>query len=910
MWLSSLILRLRALVRNTHVEREMEDELCFHLEMRAAENRRQGMKPEEARRDALRSFGGLEQTKEKCRDARGTRWLEALWQELGQAGRSLFKERTFSAACVVTVALGIAALTSVFSIFYSALMRPLPYEGQKRLVAILDSRVNLPYSVSFPCYQELRGRARTFAEMGLFSNGPAEIRIGESTQQLGASFVTASVFQTLSARPVRGRVFGMDEDHPDGPRVAVISSSLWRSQFGEREDVLGKQIVVKGRPRTIIGVLPSSFEFPQVQAAYRTGYGNVAVWAPLQVEFGSQLRNPGARFLQLIASVPSGVDVARARDDFRAFFTQMVGEHPEFNMRDAPVVLSYRDYVVGDYRPAFFILLIAGFFVMAIACANVANLFLIRIEKRRRELAVRMVLGAGKIRLWMQSLAEAMWVACSGCFLGLLLARWSLDYMRAIGHERIPRLSEAAIGTAGFGLVAAATLLAIAVIGALPHLRPHAVPLAGALSASSNVSGQRGRRVRDVLVTFEIALAMVLLIGAGLMIRSVQNLFNLGLGFDTRNVLTFFPSLPAARYQSLDLREDYCVRLEERLAALSGVLSVGRTSLLPLWEGNSPQALARTEEDADATQAHPVSQYAVSTDYFRAMGIPILKGRGFATSDSTQGDQQAVIIDAELANKVWPKEEALGRALFIPPIRGSNASAAGGGAGESRSIHLTVIGIVPAVRKFGLRNFSPMRYAGGAVGAIYRPTGSYNGAIPLTAGFFAIKSQADPFKLVDAVRRAAAETDRNAGTSQFTTMEDRWREISAEHRFYTVILDAFGFIALLLAAVGIYGVVAYSMAQRTHEFGVRMALGAGRFQIMRLAVFEGVRFILTGASAGFVGGLFLCRFLKSMLFQVEGPEALTLAGMAAVLAAVAFAACFLPARRASRLDPWTVLRVE
>jgi predicted permease len=554
-----LLARALPRLRGNRMERELDEELRFHVELRTEENMRRGMAPEEARLAALRAFGGLEQAREDCRDARPGSRIEMFGRDLRYGVRALRRSPVFTCAAVITLALGIGALMSVFSLFDAALLQPLPYEGANRLLALNYS--GTPYSVypggqihvsspgtwhlPYSQFQALKEQNHVLAGAGLYHTPQiAEARTGEISEQCLWASVTAGVFEALTTRPIRGRVFTAQEDRPGAPGTAVISAAFWRRRFNGREDVLGRQIVIQGNSYTIVGILPSSYRFP----AGRTPDSNVEVWTPLRVDLGRSVQN---WLFQMAATLKPGVTLAQAQEELRAIVARLNRENASSQRTPPtapPTVTWYRDQVVGDYSSAFLILLAAGIFVMGIACANVANLFIIRAEKSRREQALRVVLGAGRGRLVAQNLAEALLVAAAGSFLGILLAWWSLDVMRSLAREMIPRLNEAAIGMEGLGLAVGVALAALAVMAVAPAMRVSGLSLQRELGASPMVAGQRGNRVRGVLVVVEFALALTLVFGAGLMIRSLQNLMGIGLGFNPDRVLTFTFTFPRGWY--------------------------------------------------------------------------------------------------------------------------------------------------------------------------------------------------------------------------------------------------------------------------------------------------------------------------------------------------------------------------
>jgi len=642
-------------------------------------------------------------------------WLVGLWHEF-RAARTLFlKRRLFAALGTLTVALGIAALGTVFSIFDSALLRPLPYEGKDPLLAVVDSEQLAdmqPYALSFQYYARLRESNRCFGDLGLYANRRVELQSGESRERLDISLVTATIFTVLKTVPIQGRVFSVEEDHPGGREFAIISASFWREHLGGREGALGQQINLDGIPHTIIGILPASFSFPNKGAQ---------VWVPLQVDLGTMLSNPQARYPILVATLKGGIALDTAEQDLRAALTKLDSYYRKWPPTQyLPRLMYYRGFLISQYRKVFILLLLAGICVMAIACANLTNLFLIRSEKMCLDDTLRVALGASMWRLLARYLLEGLLITATGGLLGALLARWCLDLIKMIALESIPRLTEAAVHSEAVALILATCTLTVIIIAAAQSRRAGRINLTSYLNASTKVSQQGGRKVRRYLVSIEFALALLLMVEAGLMIRSMQNIVNVGLGFNPDNVVTFAPQQVMSIYPTAGRWLAFCDTLEEHLKALPGVISVGRGNRLPLAEGFVPESTIRADIDGKAT---PALSYTVSPGYFKAMGIPILKGRNFDQADRGHGYEQAVIIDANLAAGLGRTEKVLGSRLFVsPPAIGSPGEMYG--KNEARqSIILTIIGIVPSLKKYSFRNLCvlPARLRRARIPPFFRP---------------------------------------------------------------------------------------------------------------------------------------------------------------------------------------------
>ena len=899
-----LFILFRNLLSRQKIEQDLDEEIESSLEILTQEKLKAGLSASEARRQALIELGGVDQVKEEVRTVRIGHSIDALTEEVKYAARSVIQKRLFASGAVLTCAIGIAALTSVFSLFRSALIHPLPFEREEPLIAVTDDR-GAPYSVSPPYYLQLTQRSRSFDRIGMYTTKQVDFRTGETREWLAWASVTAGVFEMLKTRPLRGRVFGAGEDLPGGPNVAMISAAFWRNRLGGQEDVLGRQIEISGTGRTIIGILPDYFQFPAK---------DVEVWTPLHVDFGPILYNARARIFQIAASLRPGFSVDQAAAEFRYNIGQIDREFSGLSPSPEPALMHYRDYVVGNYRPAYLVLLLAGLFVMAIACANMTNLFAIRSVQRCRERALCVVLGAGKGRLLARPLFEALLISAAGSALGVLLAWWSLTYMKVLARESIPRLNEATIGLEGIGLATALAVTTAVIASVLPAFKSPETSLASSLSMTPMVSGQNRSPMRRFLVMLQFSLAVILMIGAGLMIRSLHNLLNIGLNFNPDNVLTFSPKLPPSLYPSNNRRLEFTERLEQHLSNLPGVVAVGATNTLPLGILARRMSI-RTEKDRQTKRQLSSISCVVSSGYFRAMGIPILRGRYFTEFDRN-GKEQVVIIDESLATHFWPNDNPIGKQLFVDVY-------SAGAKPEPEAVPLSVVGVVPTVTRHAFRR---VLGSGVETGQYYRPSGCYMGTISeatsaligikpgtadvAVAAIFTVRTQGDPMMLADAVRHEFNALDKEVVPGGFTTIENLWLDFSAERRFYMTVLNIFGLYALLLAAVGIYGVVAFSISQRTHEFGVRVALGAKAVQILRLVMLEGLRWVVTGTAVGCFAGMALSRYISSMLFEVSGRDTLTIGSCIVILSFVAFLGCYFPARRATRLDPLAVLRAE
>jgi len=881
--LSRLASLWRNLFRRERVERDLDEELRSYVELLAAEKVRDGMDTAEARRAALLEAGGVEQVKEQVRDARGGSLLDGLAQDLRYGARSLAHSPAFTAAAVVALALGIGATAAVFSVVDAVLLRPLAYADPERLVVTLHHGID---PVSPANFADWRRQAASFERMAAAEYWTPNLSGDAEPETVLALRLTADMFPLLGVRPLLGRALLPREETPGQDHVVVLGYGLWQRRFGGDPGVVGRSIALNGEPYTVVGVMPGGFEFPPFWA---TG---AQMWAPLAL--GNRAANREASSLRVFARLKPGVGLGQARAEMTALTARLEGEYPGTN-RDV-VVRTLADAVTGDVRLALLVLLGAVAFVLLIACANVAHMLLARASARQRELALRATLGATRGRLVRQLLTESLLLAVAGGLAGVLLAWLGIRALVALGPATIPRLATVGLDGGVLAFVVAVSLVTGVGFGLVPALQASGRDVNDALKEGARGSTEGGgrHRLRSLLVASEFALALVLCAGAGLLIRSFVALRGLDPGLDPRNVLTMIVSVAGAREGVPGRRAAFFERLVEEVKALPGVRTASAINHLPLagdiWglpfhvEG---RPISRPGEAPTATFR------VVLPGYFETMGIPIRRGRDVGPDDR-RDHPEVVVVNERLAERYWPGEDAIGKRLTLDD------------AGQN-PVWLTVVGIV----KDTVRS----DWAAAPDAELYVPYLQGRGYLESSSTVYSyltlvVKTSGDPIERAPAIRRLVTSMDSGAPVSAVQTMDAVVADATAASRFYLLVLAAFAAVAVLLAAVGVHGVMSYSVSQRTNEIGIRLALGARPADVRRMVVGQGLTLALAGAAAGLVGALGLTRLMAGLLYGVRSSDPATFLAVGAVLGAVALAASYVPARRATRIDPLRALRSE
>ncbi len=870
---------LRNLLRREQAEADLDAEVGAAVELLVGEKVRAGMSPEEARRAARLELGGVEQVKEEVRAVRAGAFFETTVRDLRYGARALRRRPAFAAAGILTLALGVGANTAIFSVVRAVLLAPLPFDDPDRLMLLSEEAPGGGrMSVAVPNFQDWRGRARSFERMAAFRSAFFTLTGGETPLRLSGRMVTWDFLAMLGVQPILGRPFTPDDDRPEAAPMALIGEGLWRRRFGAAPSVIGGTMSVDGTAFTIIGVLPGDFEF------FRRDEILVPVGLVLTPQ--SDFLDRGNHFgLYALGRLRRGVSLQAARAEMEALAEALEREYPATNSGNGALVRPLADVVVQDIRPTLLVLMSGVGFVLMIACANVANLSLARAAARGREIAVRAALGASRSRILRMLLTESLLVFLLGGLAGLGLGQWALDALLALVPPGLPRLGQVRMDGVVLAFTLGVSLLTGLVFGWLPARQAARADLqAGLREAGRSQVGAARQRTRRALLVAQMGLALMLLVGAGLMVRTVVALVQVDPGFRPANLLAASFSLPPGRYPEQKQREFYRDALA-RIEALPGVASATLGLSLPVQGSNWNSIFIVSNQPVPERANLPSAAFnPVSTRYFETLGIRLLRGRPFTEADGP-GAATVAVINETLAKRLWPDEDPIGKRLKQ-------------GWPEDDHPWREVVGVVADVSLEGIDRDVPMQ--------AYLPLPQ----APTSGLSLVVRAAGEPTALAPSVEKAVHEIDPDLPVFGILTMEQILGDSIGRQRLAMVLLGIFAGLAVALAAVGVYGVISYGVTQQTHELAVRMALGAGRGDIFRMVVWQGMRLALIGMAFGLAGVLGLTRFLESLLFGVEPADPLTLSGVSALLVFVAFLACALPARRAVRIDPAILLRSE
>jgi predicted permease len=869
------------LFRRPRVEREMEEELHSHLRSRADDLQRQGLSRAEAERQAHIEFGGYQRYKEECREALGTRLLGELIADIRYGLRQLRRNPGFTAVAVITLALGIGANTAIFSVVNTVLLRLLPYKDADRLVTVWSYNKSRGFDtdqVSQPDFDDWRSENHVFDSMAASTEAEYTLTGSGKPVLIIAYAFSADYFHVLGVRPLLGRTFLPQEDQPGKNHVAVLSYPFWESRFGGKRNVIGKTITLNGAPYAVVGVMPPGFQYPPF----------TELWTPLTVS-PEAASNRGYRYLRVMARLKPAVTIQQAQTEMNTIARRLALAYPKTNKHeDATNLISLRQKISGDIRPALLILLCAVGLVLLIACVNVANLLLARAAGRQKEIAVRIALGARRQRIVRQFLTESVLLGVAAGALAIPLAFWSTPGLVAmfppsVFNVSIPHIQKIPIDGHVLGFALAVSLLSGLLFGLIPALQASHTETIESLKESGRSlgGGVRGRRVRDALVVSEVALSLMLLIAAGLTLKSLAHLLAADLGFDAHHVLTMRVLLPGYKYKTDAQEIAFSDRALDGIKSLPGVEAAGTVTFLPLSGWGGDRTVGLEGQSTPPNQRPMVSWSSVTPDYFRAMGIPLLRGRFFDRLD-IQGVPAVAIVSESLAHHLSPNMNPVGKRIEVQGLKSP----------------AEIVGVVRDLHQLGITS--------GNTSEVYLPFSQ----VPAPIICFAIRTASDPLSLAKAAERAIWVADKDQSIGYVMPMSELASESLAPERVGTLLLVAFAGLALLLAAIGIYGVIAYSAAQRTHEIGIRMALGAQKHDVLTLVVGQGMRVALTGVAIGMVGALGLTRFLSSLLYAVKPTDPLTFIAVPLILTGVALLASYVPARRATKVDPMVALRHE
>ena len=883
--LRAVFVRLGNLLGRSRQERELTEELEEHLRMHTEDNVRAGMTPEAARREAILKLGGVEATKERYRDRRNVPILETLLRDLRQAGRSLRKNPGFAAVTVLTLALGIGANTAIFTIVNAVMIEPLPFHEPERIVVVWEENARNPgeaNTISPANFLRWQERATEFEQMSAFYEVRANLTGRTRPEELVVQSVTSNFFSTLGATPIVGRTFTPEEGPEGQNRVVILGYRLWRDRFGGDSGIVGQTIQLNSNPFTVVGVMPPDFGL-FLKAGSLVGKP-AQVWVPFA--FTAEMREPKGRYMTAIARLKPGVSLARAQAQMATIAAGLTREFPQFNTQWGVRVVPVHDEVSGEMRPTLLVLGGAVAFVLLIVCANVANLLLARGTTRRREIATRTALGASRSRIVMQLLTESLALALAGGALGLLVARWGVGLLIAMSPADVTGLAHVSLDWPVLAFAAVVSILTATLCGLAPALEGSRTDLQESLREGARQAGAgvRMRRLRKALVVSEVALAVVLLVGAGLMLRSFANLHRVNPGFDSRGILTMRVLLPRAKYPDDSKRMQFFEEATARVGALPGVRAAGAISTLPFTGLGSATVFTIAGEPAPAPGQEPVTDVRICDNgYFRAMRVPLLRGR-FFTSRELREKSDVVIINEALARQHFAAKIPIGQRITIEMA--------------DENVPSEIIGVVGDVKHVELTSeVRPM---------VYWPAPQ----LVLSAMALIVRTDLEPLALAPAVERTIQSIDKDQPVSDVRTME-QWVSASLSRtRFSSVLLALFAALALGLAAIGIYGVMSYAVGQRTTEIGIRAALGADARDIRRMILGDGFRLILVGLAIGAPLALILSGTLKTLLYETRGADPVTFAVVLVLLGAGALLASYLPARRAAHVTPMEALRHE
>jgi putative ABC transport system permease protein len=891
-WKEEIKRRLSRLNLEPAREAEIVEELAQHLDDVYERSLRNGATEAEAKRAALQELQGenllqneLQRVQKPLRETPvlgetgKLNIFSDLWADLRYAIRMQVKNPAFTVIAIIALALGIGANTAIFSVVNTVLLRPLP--DPERLVMVWEDATKHGYPTDTPAaanFVDWRDQNQVFEGMAAIVDESFNFTGAGDPERLEGRRVSSNLFPLLGVEPQLGRVFTAAEDQPGSQRVVLLSYPLWQRRFGGDPSIVGKTLTLNGEGYTVVGVMPARFQFPSTDDD---------LWVPVAFT-PQQAANRNRHYLQVVARLKPGVTLTQAQTEMSTIATRLQQQYPQSNADLGAAVTSLREHLVGDIKPALLVLLGAVGLVLLIACANVANLLLARAAVRQKEIAVRVALGARRRRLIRQFLTESVLLSTLGGIVGMVIAYVGLMLLKTFIPENISQAREIAIDFSVLGFTLLVSVATGVIFGLAPAIQATRFNQIETLKEGGRdaATGGGGKRLRSLLVMAEVAISLVLLIGAGLLINSFLRLRNVDPGFRADNLLTMKIVLPEPKYREYERRSAFYTDLVQRVEALAGVRSAAVTTNLPLYrQGNSISIGIEGRPDPPPGQELIVVTRIISPGYFDTMSIPLLRGRQFTDQD-TGTSPNVVVISETMARRFWPGEEAIGKRISAGRV-------------ESPEDWIQIVGVVKDVRQFELNaDPKPQMYMS------YRQ-----------AGFFAprdlvVKTDVDPSSMAATVRKAVWEIDKDQPVSNIRTMESILADSIARQRFSMLLLAIFAAVALVLAGVGIYGVMSYSVAQRTREIGIRMALGAQTSAVLKLAVGYGIKLVITGIVIGLVAAFALTRVMSTLLFGVTATDPTTFTLISLLLVCVAAIASYIPARRATKVDPIIALRYE
>ncbi|HYL84587.1 MAG TPA: ABC transporter permease [Candidatus Angelobacter sp.] len=859
--------------RRNRMLKELEEDIREHIERETQDNIERGMTPEEAGHAAMRKFGNVTRVKEDVREAWGFVWLEQLLQDIRLGLRMLRKSPGFTTVAILTLALGIGANTAIFSVINGVLLSPLPYKNPQQLVVMKPND-------SLPNVTDIQKQARAFSQSGGINVEPMDYTGGTEPVQLRVGLVNAGFLETLGIQPMLGRIISPGEDVEGGPRFAVVSYPFWQTYLGSNPQAMNKEILLGGNSYTVIGVMPASFAPPVEHAD---------VFVSLWVGYPSAAAQRGVHFMHTYWRLKPDFTLAQAQLEMATIDHWLAEQYPAEEKERKTQLVALHEWLVGDVRQALLVLFGAVGLVLLIACANFASLLMTRAVAGRQELVIRAALGAGRGRLIRKTLTESVLLSVLGGAAGLLLAQWGTSMLLALRPEKLALLSGIHTDTRVLAFVFTVSVLTGIVFGMAPAWIAARADVAEALKESgrSTTAGTMGHRIRKILVTWELALALVLLVGAGLLIKGFSRLRSMNPGFDAANMMTMYVQLPPMRYGEIPKQNQFRRELLTRLNSLPGVQAAMVTDI-PLGGNYVDHSFVIDGRPPLTVGSEPEAQtLSVMGDYFQVMRIPLRAGRDFTALDR-EGQPLVAIVNEEMVREFFPRENPVGARIHWARDEGPPH-------------WMTIIGVVGDVKHSGLNQPTDP--------AVYTPF-SQNDEAWRRFMTLAIRARDASPGLVEEVKNQVWSLDSQIPVSDVHTMEELMAVSLAQQRFNMLLLGHFAALALILAAVGIYGTMAHAVNQRTHEIGIRTALGAQRRDVLRLVMGDGAKIALFGIVIGIAGALALTRLMASLLFEVKPTDPATFAGVAILLSIVALAACWIPARRAMRTDPMVALRYE
>ena len=879
----SILRRIANLFHRSKLDQEIEAELRSHIEMRTADNMAAGMSPKEARRQAVLRFGSRPAMKERVIAADAQMFLNSLWQDLRYGLRQLRRSPGFTAVAILTLALGIGANTTIFSLVNGVLLRPLPYRNPDRLTIVWEKdRDGSPDNVGYATYLDWKTQSKSFEQLAVYSSWQPVLQVG-GPEELNGLRVTSNYFRTLGIKPEIGSDFIPEEDTPKTNKVVMLSHSLWHNKFNSDPTIIGKPIEIGGGQYIVAGVLPASYQSLMTQGPPA---GTVEIWRVLGYDISQPWACRTCHHLVAIGRLRDSVPLAQATAEMDTISAALSKAYPK-EYDDSGVILTpIYNQLLGPASSQLYILFVVVSFVLLVACANLANLLLARATNREREVAIRAAIGATRGRIIRQLLAENCVLGLLGAAAGIIPAFWTPKVLAVIGAGDLPRLDQVHLDWRVLLFTAAVGLSTVIAAGLAPALQLSRTDAQESLKDGVRVGGKvASRRLRGLLVMSEVALSLTLLIGTGLLVRSLSRLLAVSPGFEPVNVLTMQTSAIGQRFNDNNIVRQYFAYAVDRLSALPGVQSAAAASQIPL-AGNvdkygfhvEGKIHPNPEEDPSA------ERYCITPGFLETMHIPLLRGRDISAADTAKAPQ-VLLVSETTAHRMWPGEDPIGKRVKL------------GGVDQP---WWTVVGITGDVHHIGLDAAPDMQ--------VYVPHQQW--PFPDTQMVFVIRTVGAPLGISSVAQQAIHSLDSSQPISHIAPLENYVELSVQDRRFALILIGAFAAIALALSLVGVYGVTAYSAAQRTREIGIRVALGAQRYELLGLLLRQAMVWVACGVIAGVLASVVLTRFLASMLFDVRPTDPLTFTSVVLLVVAISAAACYIPARRAMRVDPMVALRYE